>query len=483
MEFRSLAHRGGATGGGRGGGGGTAAPGGWSTRARLLLALAAVSLAAWWLTPADARLRAKLRFRGQFRKDPTILLVVLDAARTDRMHLCGAERPNTPVLDGLKAAGATVACDAIAPATWATPSIASYLTGLDVPDHGVDTVTHGPLGGRSLGKLPSEVETLADQLIDQGYQTALISENPTLTNGSGLRQGYTHVAVSPKYPGADGSGVSTSLAALLGGDLDPGRPLFLTLVLSATHEPLAGSPRGVPWLPHHPSLGCWGRLSPTCKRFLAGSLPADEADAFTRQLVDLYDFAWSRNDAHLGGALSQLDAWGWRSGPWRLVIVGSSGVLLGEEGRYGTGGSVREAVARVPLLYASSAGGTELSEGISARAAWSLAATGAVPADPLPALSYGGQSGKPARGQPDLSSPRRAVGYWSGATTQTWADGVWSAVDLSGDPHEASPRELDPVSAPELSKAVDRWLSVVGWAAPEPDDSPAERGAGAEHRQ
>lgn len=430
---------------------------------------AAVAAVAAWLPPDTLR-SANHRLRARMRTAPTVLLVVLDTVRADHTSLCGYERPTTPVLARLAGTpGAHRSCTAIAPATWAIPSVASYLTGEPVPDHGVDTVRQWAATGQELRPyvrpLPSSATTLAEAYVDLGYQTALVSENPLVNEASGLLQGYSDTMVAPRFPGARGQFVTDNLRTLTHTRLDPVRPLFLTVVLSASHEPLSPVPSGLSWVPRTGAMACFGSIAGTCRAYYDGRLGRGETETFLTDLANLYDYGVSRTDAHLGLVLDELDRWGWRSGPWRMVVAGANGVLLGEEGRYGAGAGVAEALARVPVVTAGNDPQAPAPFADDDATASALDVRRVLwPGEPKPAAdatTYGNRTAPPRRGDRDVSPRTRAAATWRGADKVIWRDGSWSHVNLEADPTGTVEEPLD--GAPEGAvPEVERWLDLVG---------------------
>ena len=96
-------------------------------------------------------------------RPPDMLLIVLDTARADRMSAYGYERPTTPGLTALAAAGVLFE-DATAPASWTPPSHASLFTG-EMPEvHGVHlefTANGVAAHGLLVSKLREDLPTLA----------------------------------------------------------------------------------------------------------------------------------------------------------------------------------------------------------------------------------------------------------------------------------------------------------------------------------
>jgi len=116
---------------------------------------------------------------------PTIIWIVLDTARRDRLSLYGYHRKTTPNLDAF-AKEAVVFNRAISAAPWTVPSHASMFTGMYPSKHGAHHSGRkycDPLVGANL--------TIAEILSSVGYNTACIAANNAgLSPGFGLHQGF-----------------------------------------------------------------------------------------------------------------------------------------------------------------------------------------------------------------------------------------------------------------------------------------------------
>ena len=118
---------------------------------------------------------------GASADHPDVILLVLDTTRADHCSLNGYERPTTPFLESLAREG-TVYTDAWAPTCWTGPSHASMFTGLR-PEH------HGYMG-RVRTYLDPTADTLAEVLSRAGYESVLLSCNPSVAPPFGLAQGF-----------------------------------------------------------------------------------------------------------------------------------------------------------------------------------------------------------------------------------------------------------------------------------------------------
>lgn len=125
---------------------------------------------------------------------PSILLIVLDSVRKDRLSCFGHERPTTPFLDELSES-ATSFTQVISPSPWTGTSHASIFSGGYPFDHGVY--------GRS-PDLGTDVPVIAEALSQAGYRTIGFSNSPYTNVEKGFDRGfdrYHDITTLPKVFG------------------------------------------------------------------------------------------------------------------------------------------------------------------------------------------------------------------------------------------------------------------------------------------
>lgn len=121
------------------------------------------------------------------QSQPNILWLTLESVRADHTPFYGYERNTTPNLQELsRRDDATVLHNGITASNWTRPSTASILTGTHYSTHNT-----GGRGARGT-KLPDALHTLPEQLSAAGYQTALFSPAPQISNDTGLDRGFQH---------------------------------------------------------------------------------------------------------------------------------------------------------------------------------------------------------------------------------------------------------------------------------------------------
>ncbi len=418
------------------------------------LALMGALVLAWSFGGAELARQALLTWRH--RADPraaSVVLVVLDTVRADRLSICGYERPTTPNLEALVAAGAAFTCQAYAPSPWTLPSHASFFTGVDVPGHHAhtDRVTDssqalelerlgvrppGPLGVGQAYPLDETLPTLAERMAERGYQTAAVSANPVVSAATGLARGFHHFRDRGGL--IYGDALLAELRQLLRYDLDPsGKPLFLFVNISDAHNPWAGVPDDLGWLPPTRGYTYDKGSEGLFERYTRGELADAESEAYLRRVGDLYDYAVFRADRVMGEVLRMIEDHGWTRRGLRLVVVSDHGEFLGEHRRLDHGQHVWQEVVRVPLVYLDDAGAIRLSEPLSALHVFDLVLEGQLPEEPVPphALVYGLRSAEAA----EDARPSLVGTVLQGSAKYVSEDGRCQRFDLREDHDEQRP--------------------------------------------
>ncbi|MBW2719908.1 MAG: sulfatase-like hydrolase/transferase [Deltaproteobacteria bacterium] len=112
---------------------------------------------------------------------PNVLLITVDTLRADRLGCYGYEHAHTPHTDRLADEGVRIE-HAIAPTPLTLPSHTSILTGLEPPAHSVR--------GNGVFLVPDSVQTLAESLKAEGYQTQAFVSADVLHRRFKLNQGF-----------------------------------------------------------------------------------------------------------------------------------------------------------------------------------------------------------------------------------------------------------------------------------------------------
>ncbi|MCB9677751.1 MAG: sulfatase-like hydrolase/transferase [Alphaproteobacteria bacterium] len=376
--------------------------------------------------------------------EKTVVFVVLDTVRADRLHACGYARPTTPTLDGLVANGASLTCEARAPGSWTLPSHASFFTGLPVHEHQTDKTSGGcetdcfGVNGAGAHRLEPGFPVLAEALSARGYQTAMISSNPVVSHFSGLDRGFDVVHAAGAWGELRGADLLAQVRSTLRHDLDPERPLFLFVNIAEAHDPFLGVPYMHPYLPARWMRDYSRDEGSEWERLLADTLDPAEREDLLAHLGDLYDYGIERADGALGGVVDLLERHGWTKAGVRLVVVSDHGEYLGEHGLFDHGVDLLEPQQRVPLLVYDTDGAPTLPGGpISALAAHDLVKEGRLPATPAPVVASTSRSPWFAlRHHLHIGASAAAAEWLGDAKTLVHADGAVHT-DLSADPGEA----------------------------------------------
>jgi len=257
------------------------------------------------------------RGADQAARPISVVLIIIDTLRADRLGCYGDKRAATPALDGLAARG-TRFPNAIAHVPLTLPSHASILTGVTPLVHGVRDNA-----GFALGAAPP---TIAEQFRAAGYDTAAFVAGFPVHRRFGLARGFD--LYDDRFPRGDDptrlpyverradATVSAAVAWLERSARNAPRPFFIWLHLFDPHAP---------YEPPEPYAG----------RFR--ERPYDGEVAFT--------------DAEVGRFLEQVQ----RLRPADPVVVlatSDHGESLGEHGEPTHGLFVYDSTTRVPLILA-----------------------------------------------------------------------------------------------------------------------------------
>ena len=165
---------------------------------------------------------------------PNILIYVVCTLRPDHMSLYGYGRDTTPFLKKL-GASAVVFDAAHAQAPWTKPSVASLMTSLHAPAHGLVN---------DADTIPKGAATLAEQLRAAGYVTASIVANPFAGRTSGLDRGFDYMMEYPVVQrnrtdavdrGTDSAAINRSILPWIERHRD--EPFFLYVQSTDPHAP------------------------------------------------------------------------------------------------------------------------------------------------------------------------------------------------------------------------------------------------------
>jgi arylsulfatase A-like enzyme len=292
--------------------------------------------------PAVAAFEALIAFadpvivRPASRRQPNVLVYLIDTLRADHCTPYGSSRDTTPQLQRLAAEG-VVFERAFSQAPWTRPSVATLFSSYLHSFHNASKTTG----------LAPEIETLAERFRKAGYATAAFLANAHV-HGSSLNfeQGFSQFeAVEKARQRGDSRANQVHDEALAWLDLHQDRPFFLYLHTIDPHAPYdpPESTRGI-W-----SAGYTGRMSParTNARELTSRSPLPPADL--QHVLDLYDEEILFNDREFGRLCDQLRA----RGLWDdtiVLVVSDHGEEFYEHEGFGHGTTLWNELVHVPLI-------------------------------------------------------------------------------------------------------------------------------------
>jgi arylsulfatase A-like enzyme len=145
------------------------------------------------------------------RDDTSVLFILVDTLRADRLGAYGYARPTSPVIDRLAASGIRFA-QVEAQSTWTKASMASLWTSLYPVHTGVTRFDHA---------LPPEAVLPAERLKQAGFKTGGFFRNGWVANNFGFDQGFdAYYQPVPTRKPDQVRRRSPGTAALQGTDLD-----------------------------------------------------------------------------------------------------------------------------------------------------------------------------------------------------------------------------------------------------------------------
>jgi arylsulfatase A-like enzyme len=269
-----------------------------------------------------------------------VVLISIDTLRADRLGAYGYPLVVSPVLDAVAREG-TLFENALAQASWTTPSHATMLTGTYSCVHGLGINEYDqrpeaekaadPLLGRPL---PVGVRPLAEILRDAGYGTAAFTEDAFVDPGS-FQRGFDEFSADRRFGWAAGIVEETVRSAVDWMRVHAEQRFFLFVHTYQVHSPYTPPPaydhiaslRPLPLAPDH--------LPPA---------PKGEADAARYVAEVAYTDA---SVAALFQALAELDL----AEQTIVVVTSDHGEAFGEQGAWGHAWEIKDEQLHVPLIW------------------------------------------------------------------------------------------------------------------------------------
>jgi len=273
----------------------------------------------------------------------SIVLIVLDTVRRDHVSPCGADSTLTPSLSALAARGVTL-CNLVVPGSWTLPVHASLFTGLPVVEHGADFSFDGERAGKIfdpellIRPLDARFPTLAEEAIERGFRTALVSGNPILAPALGLAQGFERTSVENNFHLAR-IGFLWRRVRELATAREVSANQFLFVNVSLAHDPFEFPQGAIDEATGQPLRGSFRLYEGTDPRgSLAIRAETDSSGDVARRMAPIVRraYAWGvqQADRDLGLILGQLRGAGMIDERSTIVVTSDHGEFLGENGRF-----------------------------------------------------------------------------------------------------------------------------------------------------
>jgi arylsulfatase len=267
-----------------------------------------------------------------------LLLISIDTLRPDHLGAYGYERPTSPTLDAIAAAG-VVFEDVMSTSPWTLPSHASMLTGLYPSKTGVD------FQGAAL---PEDAATLATWLSEQGFATAAIVNSINLSKRHGFHRGFEEFLYVRENAARREPNRLITDRALRWLEAPDERRRFLFLHYYDVHSDFVSTPEyEAKFLGEYkgPVDGSTRQLFEVRRGLVDLRFgPEDIAHLFDR-----YDAGIRQLDDELARLIRFLDESGWAERTL-VVITSDHGEEFGEHGSYLHGRTQYQEVLHIPLI-------------------------------------------------------------------------------------------------------------------------------------
>ncbi len=279
-----------------------------------------------------------LRFVAHLPLPLSAILITVDTLRADRLSCYGYRASSTPGIDRLAAEGARFV-NAYCDMPWTTGSMASVMTGVYGPQHGVR---------RPWNKLAESHVTMAEIFRENGFATAAFVGSFPVDSLYGLDQGFKVYDDRFDQPLLAGAEASVDPRALLERATEPekyetARAEMLRGDAYRSDESVTAA--AVAWLELYRTgrFFMWVHYFGPHERLEAGNRQQ------RRRIVEDYDLDLRETDIAVARLLQTIDDFG-IDDTTVVVLHSDHGQALGEHGTVGHGRDLYEASVRIPLL-------------------------------------------------------------------------------------------------------------------------------------
>jgi arylsulfatase A-like enzyme len=281
------------------------------------------------------------------KKEPPVVLVIIDTLPAGHSSAYGYARSTTPSIEKLAADGVRYE-HAISAAPWTLPAIASILTGAYPSRHKAGFHLDPPeMADRRLSKMDPNIATMAEMFSSHGYQTVGFFNNPFVHPDYGLNKGFD----TYDYVGGDNlqirSAAQVASDAIKWLDQNGKKPFFMVVHYFDPH--LAYNPPidfAMPYLPMNVDPAKIP-FNPDLAAIRSGRLQLTAEDKALA--MGLYDGEVSAVDSQLGVLLNHLRQHGIYDRAL-IVVTADHGEEFWEHGGFEHGHSLHREVIEVPLV-------------------------------------------------------------------------------------------------------------------------------------
>ncbi|NOY27277.1 MAG: sulfatase [Oligoflexia bacterium] len=437
---------------------------------------------------------------------PDVLFIVMDTVRAQSSSSYGYTRKTTPNFDEMASEGVLFA-DANSPATWSLPAHASLFTGTFPSWNDANGETR---------YLDDKLPTLAETLLDAGWQTRCFSANPYISDSFGLTRGFQandkawmsgtsgrnfsfiyRLLDATPFGGVDDKGGATVIGNIrhwMAGRPADGPPQFVFVNFLEAHFPFQQLPTEFLTSYQDRPISELREANQIAFGVQFGrQLSPQEFEQIHQPLVDMYDGGVRYTDYLVGQTLDI-----WRKAGYLdntiVVVLGDHGESMGEHGAFGHVTPVSNEITRVPFAIrypAKIRAGSRVEQPVSTVGTMAtildladVHAPGVSQVGTLMPGLQGEEVGKPIlveRFEEHMMASRFAPGTANGhgplvnphGRFRTYRSGSYKLVehstdgnvvfDLSKDPGETTNiLERDPYAADSLVAELDDWQRKLG---------------------
>jgi choline-sulfatase len=280
----------------------------------------------------------------QPKRDPNVLLLVIDALRPDHVGAYGYPLATTPTIDALARKG-VLFLDATSSSSYTRAAVPSILASVHPAAHGVFSQ------GGQVEMLSEEITTLAETLKARGYATAAFAPNPSLHRTFNFDQGFDlydddfQVGAGPAHEAHETARkIHTRFLRWLSSNRE--RPYFAYLHYRDVHGPYVPPPPYDSMFPRSGERRILNRLELRSRPIdLRTPVRFRDLDSY----IERYDGDIRYTDDHLAKLLAALDKEGLLENTV-VFLTADHGESFLEHDAWTHGTGLYEEQTRVPLL-------------------------------------------------------------------------------------------------------------------------------------